>query len=108
MNKIIRLVILIDAVCWLAIVTRAGTEATAIECLKSATFLAPIDSSEHRKYAPDREVDVLHLALDVTPDFQQRTVEGRATIRFKPIAEPVQQLKLDAVDLAVHSVSATE
>ena len=108
MNKIIRLVIVVDAVCWFAFVTRAETEATAIECLKSATFLAPIDSSAHRKYAPDREVDVLHLALEVTPDFKQRTVEGKATIRFKPIARPVEELKLDAVDLEVHSVTATE
>src|SRR5437870_5839553 len=108
MNQIIRLVIVVDAVCWFAFVTRAETEATAIECLKSATFLAPIDSSAHRKYAPDREVDVLHLALEVTPDFKQRTVEGKATIRFKPIARPVEELKLDAVDLEVHSVTATE
>ena len=106
MNKIIRLVIVV--VCWFAFVTRAETEATAIECLKSATFLAPIDSSAHRKYAPDREVDALNLALDVTPDFKQRTVEGKATIRFKPIARPVEELKLDAVDLEVHSVTATE
>ena len=87
---------------------RSETEGAALECLKSATFLAPIDSSAHRKYAPDREVDALHLALEVTPDFKQRTVEGKATIRFKPIARPVEELKLDAVDLEVHSVTATE
>src|SRR5437773_7876258 len=106
MNKIIRLVIVV--VCWFAFVTRAETEATAIQCRKSSAFFAPIDSSAHRKYAPDREVDALHLALDVTPDFKQRTVEGKATIRFKPIARPVEELKLDAVDLEVHSVTATE
>src|SRR5437773_3076286 len=106
MNKIIRLVIVV--VCWFAFVTRAETEATAIQSLKSATFLAPIGSSAHRKYAPDREVDALNLALDVTPDFKQRTVEGKATLRFKPIARPVEELKLDAVDLEVHSVTATE
>ena len=87
---------------------RAETGTTAIECIKSATFLAPLDSSEHRKYAPDREVDILHLALDVTPDFKQRTVSGKATLKFKPIAKPFQELRLDAVNLSVESVTATE
>src|SRR5437016_9999945 len=108
MNKIIRLLIVVDAVCWFATATRAETEATAIECLKSATFLAPIDSSAHRKYAPDREIQVLHLALDVTPDFKQRTLEGKTTIRFQPIAKPVRELRLDAVDLTIRSVNATQ
>jgi hypothetical protein len=38
----------------------------------------------------------VHLALDVTPDFKARSVAGQATIRFKPIARPLEQLKLDA------------
>lgn len=84
------------------------TEASRLECVKSAGFLAPLDSPEHRKYAPEREVEVRHLALDVTPDFQRRTVEGRATWQFKPIIVPVREVKLDAVDLNVHSVTATE
>src|SRR5882724_4052568 len=91
-----------------SVFARAETEATAIECIKSARFLAPLDSPEHRKYAPDREIDILHLALDVTPDFKQRTIAGKATLKFKPIAKPFQELKLDAVDLAVESLTATE
>jgi aminopeptidase N len=79
-----------------------------LECLKSASFLAPIDSPAYRKYAPDREVEILHLALDVTPDFKRRTVEGKATLKFKPLGKPVSELKLDAVDLDVHSVTSTE
>jgi len=78
---------------------RAETDETTIECAKSATFLAPIDSSEHRKYAPDREVQVLHLALDISPDFKRRTVSGKATVQFRPTAKPVQEVKLDAIDL---------
>ena len=61
-----------------------------------------------RHYAPDREVQVLHLALEVTPDFKQRTIEGRATITFRPILRPVREIKLDAVDLSVHAVTSTE
>ncbi len=106
MNRLLPLLTLVSLV--VSMFARAGTEATAIECIKSATFLAPLDSPEHRKYAPDREIDILHLALDVTPDFKLRTVAGKATLRFKPIAKPFQELKLDAVDLAVESLTATE
>lgn len=87
---------------------QAELETTRIECFKSARFLAPMDSPDHRKYAPDRTVEMLHLALDVTPDFQRRTVAGKATLKFKPLILPVRELKLDAVDLSVQSVTATE
>jgi aminopeptidase N len=86
----------------------AETEAANLECRKSATFLAPFDSPDYRKYAPDKEVDVLHLTLDVTPDFKQRTVAGKATIRFKPIVKPVREINLDAVALSVENVASTE
>jgi aminopeptidase N len=86
----------------------AETSTTGLECIKSASFLAPIDSADHRKYAPDREVQYLHLALDVTPDFQKRTVAGKVTLKFKPIIKPVQELKLDAVNLSIQAVTATE
>jgi hypothetical protein len=74
----------------------------------SVTHAAAPDSPEYRKYAPDREVDILHLTLDVTPDFTKRTVSGAATWKFKPIAKPFAELKLDAVDLTVASVTSTE
>src|SRR5882672_10219026 len=95
-------------VCMLAAVAKAELETTRIECVKSARFLAPMDSPDHRKYAPDREVEVLHLALDVTPDFKRRTVEGAASWKFKPMIKPVRELKLDAVDLNIQSVTGTE
>ena len=60
-----------------AVTVVAETDSANLECQKSATFLAPIDSPDYRKYAPDKEVEVLHLALDVTPNFKQRTVQGR-------------------------------
>ena len=75
----------------------------------SAQFApAPMDSPTYRKYAPDRRVDILHLALDVTPDFKARTIAGTATISFKPIAMPLEELRLDAVDLRVSSVTSSE
>jgi len=77
-------------------------------CRQGHAHLAPPDSSAHRKYAPDRSIDILHLALDVTPDWTNRTVAGTATIRFKPISKPLPELKLDGVDLRLEAASSTE
>ncbi|HWH72469.1 MAG TPA: M1 family metallopeptidase, partial [Candidatus Sulfotelmatobacter sp.] len=85
----------------------AAAEYSELHCAKAARFLVPTEASDTRKYAPDREVQVLHLALDVTPDFQHRSIEGKATLRFKPLSQPVQELKLDAVDLQIRSVTAS-
>ncbi|MBI4660356.1 MAG: HEAT repeat domain-containing protein [Verrucomicrobia bacterium] len=97
----------VAAACLLSASSLLAFEFSELHCLKSRSFWAPIDSSEHRKYAPSREIDVLHLTLDVTPDFRQRTVSGKTTLRFKPIAKPLDELGLDAVDLNVQSVTAT-
>src|SRR2546428_4817980 len=107
MNSLLHL-LLAASITFSVTAARADSDSTSTECLKSASFLAPIDSPDNRKYAPDREVHLLHLSLDVTPDFKQRTVAGKATLQFKPIAKPVRELKLDAVDLNVQVVEATE
>ena len=60
-----------------------------------------------RQYAPDRKVDILHITIDVTPDFHACTISGTTTIKFAPIAEPLVELKLDAVDLDVSSVTSS-
>jgi aminopeptidase N len=57
-----------------------------------------------RRYAPDRIVDILHLRLDVTPDFARRTVAGTTRLEFKPISTPCDELRLDAVDLTIRAV----
>jgi aminopeptidase N len=88
--------------------TDTDTNEAATECVKSENFLVPPDAAGHLNYAPDREVAVLHFALDVTPDFKERTVAGTAVWQFKPMAKPVQEIKLDAVGLKVESVTATE
>ena len=86
----------------------AETVAHELRCHRATAAFAPVDSSEHRKYAPDREIDILHLALDITPDFKARTISGQAKLSFKPIAKPFRELRLDAVELAIESVTATE
>src|SRR5258706_3281026 len=67
----------------------------------------PFDSSESRKYSPSSDVDILHLAIDVTPDFKERTIAAKATVRFKPIGKALPELQLDAVDLSVSAVTSS-
>ncbi len=62
------------------------------------------DSPHARKYAPPRYIDLLHLKLDVTPDFARRSVAGTATLEFAPIGKPLTELRLDAIDLDVKAV----
>ena len=80
-------------------------------CSEEASQWAALDAKDHndnvRKYAPDRYVDVLHLKLDVTPDFQKRTVAGTATIEFTPVGKPLHELRLDAVHLNIHDLRST-
>jgi aminopeptidase N len=59
------------------------------------------------QYAPDREADVLHITIDVTPDFKNRTIAGTTTIKFAPISKPLTELRLNAVDLDVSSVTSS-
>ncbi|MBT3597024.1 MAG: M1 family metallopeptidase [Verrucomicrobia bacterium] len=78
-----------------------------VYCSKHAHFLAPIDAPDHRKYAPSRIIDILHVQLNVTPDFKRRTVHGSTTIRFKPIAKAIDQLRLDAVGLDFSDITSS-
>ncbi len=47
-----------------------------------------------------------HFALDVTPDFRNRRVAGTATFTFHPILKPLEQLRLDAVNLEVSEITS--
>lgn len=60
-----------------------------------------------RKYARDREIDVKHVRLELDPDFEARSLAGKATLTFAPIAKPLARLRLDAVDLAVSAVESS-
>jgi len=74
----------------------------------SSARLAPTGENDEtpRRYAPERQVDVTHVTIDVTPDFAARTIRGATTIAFTPIARPLTELKLDAIDLNVASVES--
>jgi aminopeptidase N len=84
-------------------------ESEILACGKAQAWLAAAaDSADFLKYAPSREIDILHLALDVTPDFKTRTVSGTATLRFKPIARSFAELRLDGIDFVVSAVTSSE
>jgi len=66
----------------------------------------PTNPQAGRKYARDRLVDLLHLKLDVTPDFTKRTLTNTVEWKFKPIAKPLPKLTFDAVQLSIETVKA--
>jgi aminopeptidase N len=98
----------------LAVLAWSTPSASAVEhaevcryCRRAASAIADGETESkrtERKYAPDRQADVRHIKLDVTPDFANHTVSGMATLRFVPIAQPLEELRLDAVNLDVREV----
>jgi len=57
------------------------------------------------RYAPDRVVDLQHLALVLDVDPHARTVEGTATLRGAVVAPNTRTLELDAVELTIDAVT---
>jgi len=108
MNRLLAVLLVVFA----AASSRASTETesvlgTGLLC-GHASALAPPDSPDHRKYPRDLEARVLHIALDITPDFSARTIRGLAVLHFQPNVLPVSEIRLDAVDLQVRSVKSSE
>ncbi|TWU34129.1 Aminopeptidase N [Novipirellula aureliae] len=71
-------------------------------------FGATHSHSGRFQYAPVRQVDVQHIKLDVTPNFEAKTVSGTVSITAIPISQPVEVLRLDAVDIHVQEVRLAE
>jgi aminopeptidase N len=86
-----------------------GAEWDELGCGRITSVAGPNSNTDaaERQYAPDRKVDILHIIIDVTPDFKARTIAGTATIKFSPIAKPLEELRLDAVDLSISSVASS-
>lgn len=106
--RLVSLVSVLLATPWVG----AETGALANQCRFCSTHSEPapaaVESSKYKKYTPDRLVEIQHLALDITPDFQKRTIKGRVEIRFKAIAKPLSELRLNAVDLSVLKAESSE
>ncbi len=67
-----------------------------------------IESSKYLKYTPDKRFEIQHLALDITPDFAKRTIQGEVVLKFKVIGTPLDEIRLNAVDLRVLSAGSSE
>ncbi|MGV3661667.1 MAG: M1 family aminopeptidase [Prosthecobacter sp.] len=89
-----------------AALVSSSVGADSFECLhcRQQAIPEPMKIVPGRKYARDRRADILHVKLDVTPDFAKRTISGTMTMRLKPIAFPLAKLELDAVDLDISNV----
>jgi len=57
------------------------------------------------RWAPDRVVNIRHLALDLRVDPDQRSVAGTATLRASVITAGTRAVELDAVELTIDRVT---
>ena len=93
---------------------RSSGEETTLEQMQACRYCRPpfdfanqlTSSASGRQYAPDRKVDLQHLRLEVTPDLKARTVAGNCVLTFEPIARPLRELTLGAVDLNIKNMEA--
>ena len=84
--------------------------ALGVMALAASTTIATAQNApggSGRQYAPDRRVDILHIVIEVTPDYDARTIAGTTTIIFAPIVEPLTEVRLDAVDLSVSALTSS-
>lgn len=56
------------------------------------------------RYAPDRDFDTLHVALDLEIDFAKKTLAGSCRTRVRAFKDGLRSLSFDAVDLKVDRV----
>ncbi len=105
---------LITMVCFSCPLQPSSGEETTLEQMRACRYCRPPfdfinqlkPSASGRQYAPDRKVDLQHLRLDVTPDLKARTVAGNCVLTFEPIARPLRELTLGAVDLNIKNMEA--
>ncbi|MEO0869265.1 MAG: M1 family metallopeptidase, partial [Cyanobacteria bacterium J06642_11] len=56
-------------------------------------------------YNPDRPGQVEHIALDLDLDIPQKSYQGTCGIRLNPVRNGIDSLTLDAVSLAIRSIT---
>jgi aminopeptidase N len=59
-------------------------------------------------FAPDRPADVRHVHLDVTLDFEHKTVIGSVTTTFAAVFEQVREVVFDAAELVIQRVTVAD
>jgi aminopeptidase N len=62
------------------------------------------DSSVAPRYAPSRQVHVVHSAIEITPDFAKRSIRGQVRHVFTPINPHLRSIRLDSEQLDIASV----
>ncbi|MCA8935766.1 MAG: HEAT repeat domain-containing protein [Planctomycetes bacterium] len=56
------------------------------------------------KWCRDRMVDVRHIKLEIAPDFDAKSIRGKATLTVAPIYDHTDFLVLDACEMEIESV----
>lgn len=67
-------------------------------------FALPGDTAH---YAPDRPVDIRHVELNVTVDFDHKTLRGTAALTVSALFEEVREIVLNAAEMTISSVTFT-
>ena len=72
-----------------------------------AVTASRISSFERPVYNPsaNRSNDLLHTKLDVSFDWENQYLNGKAVLELKPIFYPTNQLRLDAKGFDIHKVA---
>lgn len=66
----------------------------------------PKEEPVEHHYARDRKIDISYLTIDVTPNFEKRTVAGEVVLTFKPIGKPLDELRLDGIEMDVSQLTS--
>ncbi|MBV9211716.1 MAG: hypothetical protein JOZ52_13840, partial [Acidobacteria bacterium] len=56
------------------------------------------------QYAPGRDYDMRHIALDLKFDWEREQALGTATLSFAPLANNLKQVEFDAANMTFNSV----
>ncbi|MEO7003757.1 MAG: M1 family aminopeptidase [Ktedonobacterales bacterium] len=59
-------------------------------------------------YAPDRAADVRHMDINVTLDFETKTVHGDVTLHFTALFEQVHSVTLDAAEFQISAITQAD
>ena len=64
------------------------------------------DSTATIHSARDRSLDVKHMVLNLSFDWDRRWVGGETTLTLTPLAVPLQTVTLDAAEIKIKKVTA--
>lgn len=59
-------------------------------------------------WPPDRRFEVVHMVIDVAPDFATRSIRGEVELTLRPLGSPLHRVELDAVEMTIEQVGEPE